>query len=248
MFGKRALEEGQHPEQPASSLTDIDTVGPDTNSFTSSIDEEIADVRALRAEVCHTVLQTAPGAPRQSPASYTNVTPWVTRVFFVHTYYAYIYVFYMFVLAFYKGYALEYPDWRRWMEMVFIMFIPALQHLRFYFGYWGCELGMAQDLCFFIVLCSLVMLVLMYFLFMQAYIVPLDGTLLFVAVVAVGVEGVCGAINALQTLKAQSSSLGQLVAMSASILLLFASLALFAFRELLPHEAVVEEVRWSQTS
>merc|ERR1719174_373819 len=99
----------------------------------------------------------AADATKKRLSSYTNLTPWVMRLFFVHTYYAYIYVFYMFVLAFYKGYALEFPDWRRWTEMVLVMFIPALQHLRFYFGYWGCELGMVHDLCFFILLCSVVM-------------------------------------------------------------------------------------------
>merc|ERR1719326_267677 len=136
------------------------------------------------------------------------------KFFFVYTYYAYIYVFYMFVLAFYKGYALEYPDWRRWVEMVLIMVVPFFQHLRFYFGYWGCELGRCYDLCVFLLLCSIVMVVLMYFLFFQAYIMPLDSTFLFVAVVLVAVEGVCGAINALQAMKLGTASTEQLVGLT----------------------------------
>merc|ERR1719487_1670435 len=103
------------------------------------------------------------------------------------------------------------------------MLVPFLQHLRFYFGYWGCELGMCHDLCVFLLLCSVVMVVLMYFLFFQAYIMPLDSTFLFIAVVIVAVEGVCGAINALQTLKIQSTTTCQMVMMSGSILLLLAS-------------------------
>merc|ERR1719450_1440414 len=123
------------------------------------------------------------------------------------------------------------------------MLVPFLQHLRFYFGYWGCELGTCQDLCVFLLLCSSVMVVLMYFLFFQAYIMPLDSTFLFVAVVAVAVEGVCGAINAMQAVKLQTLSTKQLAGMTASVILLFATVTLFVVRELLPHEAVVQELR-----
>jgi len=188
------------------------------------------------------VLQTAPGQIKWRSAAYTNLTPWVLKFFFIHTYYAYIYVFYMFVLAFYKGYALEYPEWRRWFEMVLIMVIPALQHLRFYFGYWGCELGMSSDITIFLLLCSVVMFVLMYFLFLQAYIMPLDSTFLVAAVVAVAVEGVCGAVNALQTLKLHSSSILSFVMLTWGIVLLLIAVVLFVVRQLLPQETMVEEL------
>eukprot|EP00929_Paragymnodinium_shiwhaense_P106007 TRINITY_DN7109_c0_g1_i1.p1 TRINITY_DN7109_c0_g1~~TRINITY_DN7109_c0_g1_i1.p1 ORF type:complete len:219 (+),score=47.41 TRINITY_DN7109_c0_g1_i1:94-750(+) len=184
----------------------------------------------------------AAGGKKLNPV-YTNLTPWVMRVFFVHTYYAYIYVFYMFVLAFYKGYALEYPDWRRWVEMVLIMLVPLLQHLRFYFGYWGCQVGKCNDLCVFLLLCSVVMVLLMYFLFFQAYIMPLDSTLLFIATVVVGLEGICGAINALQAMKLEAAGTGQLVGLTISVLLLFTTVSLFIVREILPHESVAQELR-----
>eukprot|EP00927_Polykrikos_kofoidii_P003737 TRINITY_DN11510_c0_g1_i1.p1 TRINITY_DN11510_c0_g1~~TRINITY_DN11510_c0_g1_i1.p1 ORF type:complete len:233 (+),score=33.54 TRINITY_DN11510_c0_g1_i1:91-789(+) len=187
-------------------------------------------------------LASSMGGKIRSP-SYANITPWVMKVFFVHTYYAYVYVFYMFVFAFYKGYALEYPDWRRYVEMALIMLVPFLQHPRFYFGYWGCELGTPLDLCIFLLLCCVVMVVLMYFLFFQAYIMPLDSTFLFVAVSVVCVEGMCGSINALQLMKLRSSSTLQLVCLTVSVLLLFSTVALFIVRELLPHEAVVQELR-----
>jgi len=199
-----------------------------------------SEAAALRAD--HVLSGAVIGAKARGPA-YTNLTPWVMKLFFVHTYYAYIYVFYMFVLAFYKGYALEYPDWRRWVEMVLIMCVPFFQHLRFYFGYWGCELGRATDLCVFLLLCSVVMVVLMYFLFFQAYIMPLDSTFLFVAVTVVAVEGVCGAINALQAMKLGNAGTEQLVGLTVSVLLLFTTVSLFIVRELLPHEAVVQELR-----
>merc|ERR1719217_2038070 len=105
--------------------------------------------------------------------------------------------------------------------MVLIMLVPFLQHLRFYFGYWGCDAGGCHELCVFLLLCSLVMIVLMYFLFFQAYIMPLDSTFLFVAVVAVAVEGVCGAINALQAMKLGNAGTEQLVGLTVSVLLLF---------------------------
>mmetsp|Transcript_110395 Transcript_110395/g.235765 ORF Transcript_110395/g.235765 Transcript_110395/m.235765 type:complete len:255 (+) Transcript_110395:88-852(+) len=235
-------------ENPAirSGVTDTDTNLPDGASLASSSDPPVdwEPKKAHLGQICVSVLQAAPGVPGQGPPNYTNLTPWVAKVFFMHTYYAYVYVFYMFVLAFYKGYALEYPDWRRWFEMVLIMIIPGLQHLRFYFGYWGCEHGMCVDLASFLFLCSAIMFLLMYFLFKQAYILPLDTTFLFIAVVIVGVEGVCGAINMLQTLKIQSTSLWQLVMMSVSIVLLLATVILFCVWELLPREAMVEELHF----
>eukprot|EP00927_Polykrikos_kofoidii_P003738 TRINITY_DN11510_c0_g2_i1.p1 TRINITY_DN11510_c0_g2~~TRINITY_DN11510_c0_g2_i1.p1 ORF type:complete len:221 (+),score=37.83 TRINITY_DN11510_c0_g2_i1:82-744(+) len=182
------------------------------------------------------------GSKPRSP-SYVNLTPWIMKVFFVHTYYAYIYVFYMFMLAFYKGYALEYPDSRRRIEMVLIMLVPFLQHLRFYFGYWGCELGSPRDLCAFLLLCSVVMVVLMYFLFFQAYIMPMDTTFLFVAVGIVGVEGICGSINTLQLMKLNTVSTVQVIALAISVLLVFCTVSLFILREMLPRESLVQELR-----
>ncbi|CAK0805613.1 unnamed protein product, partial [Prorocentrum cordatum] len=72
----------------------------------------------------NSVLETAPGMLQIAQKNSCNLTPWATRFFFVHTYYVYTYVFYMFVLAFYKGYALEYPASTRWMEMALIMTLP----------------------------------------------------------------------------------------------------------------------------
>lgn len=192
------------------------------------------------------VLCTAPGTKNLVDVHYTNLTPWVTRLFFVHTYFAYVYVFYMFVLAFYKGYALEYPDMRRAFEMTLIMLIPGFQHLRFYFGYWGCELGMTNDLCVFVFLCSGVMVLLMYFQFMQAYILPFESTFLFVAVSLVGVEGICGILNLLQTIKLQSSNWFQLCIVTFSVMLLLLVETSYMVRELLPHEAEVEDIRYSK--
>mmetsp|Transcript_106017 Transcript_106017/g.310050 ORF Transcript_106017/g.310050 Transcript_106017/m.310050 type:complete len:248 (-) Transcript_106017:86-829(-) len=195
-------------------------------------------------ELCLTVLHTSPGAPNMGPEAYTNVTPWITKLFFVHTYYAYIYTFYMFMLAFYKGYALEYTTFRRIGEMVCIVVLPVLQHLRFFFGYWGNELGMIYDLCIFVMLSGVTMLVLMFFLFLQAYIMPFDSTFLFIAVVVVAVEGVCGAINTLQTVKLQTTTCFQIMMVAASITGLLTAISLFIVRELLPRETVVEEGRW----
>jgi|EP00927_Polykrikos_kofoidii_P003740 hypothetical protein len=170
--------------------------------------------------------------------TYVNLTPWVTRLIFVHTYYAYTYVFYMFVLAFYKGYALEYTHARRWIEMVLIMVVPFLQHLRFYFGYWGCELGRPLDLWMFLVLCSVVMVVLMYFLFYQAYIMPFDNTFLLIAIGIVGVEGVCGSVNSLQLLKLRNHSTIQLLGLLIGVLLHLGTVAVYIGLEILQLEAV----------
>jgi len=199
--------------------------------------------------VCMTVLETAPGAPKQGPRDYLNLVPWVSKLFFAHTYYAYIYVFYMFLLAFYKAYALQYPDWIRWFEMVLIMVLPIMQHLRFFFGYWGCELGMFVDLQSFIFLCAGVMLVLMYFLFKQAYIIPMDSNILFVAVVLVAAEGVCGAINALQAVKLHTAKWGQIIVTTANIMFFLGTVAVFIGAVMMPREAsVVEEVVWESRS
>mmetsp|Transcript_47439 Transcript_47439/g.85406 ORF Transcript_47439/g.85406 Transcript_47439/m.85406 type:complete len:256 (+) Transcript_47439:204-971(+) len=189
------------------------------------------------------VLTSVPGV-KHGPAGYSNLTPWVKTFFFVHTYYVYIYVFYMFVLAFYKGYALEYPQALQSREILLIMTIPALQHLRFFFGHWGCELGMPADLCAFLALCSMTMFALMYFLFYQAYIMPLDTTFLSVAVAAVGIEGLCGIINSLQTMKVMSLSTLQYIILLIGILAVLATGVVFIVKEMLPREDWVEQYRY----
>jgi len=172
--------------------------------------------------------------------AYTNLTPWVTKLFFCHTYYAYVFVFYLFLLMFYKGYALEYPDWRRPEEMVLIMCIPALQHVRFYFGYWGCEKGMARDLFIFLFFCTCLLWVLMYFLFKQAYILPLDAMLSLVAVVIVVIEGFCGVINILQTIKIHSQSSFSVLAIVVNILCFLVTVVAFLVLQISPNLALEE--------
>jgi hypothetical protein len=194
---------------------------------------------------CSTVLETAPGMSQIAPKHSCNLTPWVTRFFFMHTYYVYTYVFYMFVLAFYKGYALEYPASTRWMEMALIMTFPLVHHLRFYFGYWGCEFGFVIDLCVFLTLCTLVMCQLMYFIFWQAYVMPTDLTVLFVGALAVCIEGLCGIVNALQALTLRQLSVMQRVMLSGCVMMSLASILCFAVVQMLPQQAVTEE--WVQS-
>eukprot|EP00747_Dinoflagellata_sp_TGD_P211089 gnl/TRDRNA2_/TRDRNA2_84294_c0_seq1.p2 gnl/TRDRNA2_/TRDRNA2_84294_c0~~gnl/TRDRNA2_/TRDRNA2_84294_c0_seq1.p2 ORF type:complete len:215 (+),score=48.41 gnl/TRDRNA2_/TRDRNA2_84294_c0_seq1:51-695(+) len=165
---------------------------------------------------------------------YTNLAPWSTKLFFAHTYYVYITVFYMFLLLFYKGYALEYPNWRRPTEMVMIMFIPVLHHTRFYFGHWGCEKGVPSDLAIFLVFCALVMWMQMYFLFKQAYILPMDQTLNFIAIIIIIVEGMVGTINALQAIKLRSSTTAQAFNVMVGIVLFLIAVIAFIAAEIHP--------------
>mmetsp|Transcript_63285 Transcript_63285/g.98434 ORF Transcript_63285/g.98434 Transcript_63285/m.98434 type:complete len:230 (+) Transcript_63285:77-766(+) len=176
-------------------------------------------------------------SPQKAPA-YTNLTPWVTRCFFVHSYYAYVFVFYLFLLMFYKGYALEYPAWRRPEEMILIMVIPALQHMRFYYGYWGCEKGSPRDLTIFLFFCTCVMWMLMYFLFKQAYILPLDAMLSSVAVFIVVIEGFCGIINILQTVKIRTQSTLEVLAVVFNILCFLSTVIAFLIFEISPNLAL----------
>jgi len=188
------------------------------------------------------VLLTAPGMRKRF--AYANLTPWVSKLFFVHTYYVYIYVFLLFVLLFYKGYALEYPMSRRWYDMVMCMLLPPVQHLRFYFGHWGCQLGMWVDLSLFLCLCGLTNCLLMYFQYGQAYIMPMDSTLMFTALCIVSVEGMCGCINILQMLKTQVVSCPRMVTMSVSIFVFLLSMAIFVVQTLIPHQAYVQEMTY----
>lgn len=161
-----------------------------------------------------------------------NLTPWIKSLFFAHTYYVYIYTFYLFILAFYKSYALEFDNLRKTAELLGIMCIPALQHVRFYFGYWGCELSTYSDITTFIFMCSFVMLVLMYFCFKQAYVMPLDSDLLCIGIGLVIVEGICGIVNSLQVLKSKSLSCCQTILLSISIIMLISIIIFFILQYL----------------
>jgi hypothetical protein len=192
--------------------------------------------------ILYTLCEQAGNSKHQT--SYFNLTPYVKSMFFLHSYFAYVYVFYMFVFAFYKGYALQYPPFRHKIEIVLIMTIPLMQHFRFFFGYWGCEKGHPLDLCLFLVLNSTMMAVLTYFLFYQCYIMPLDTTFISIAMVAVAAEGLCGIINALQTLKLRRLGVGMQFSILASIIGLLAMSAWFLLKEMLPKEAWIEEYRF----
>jgi len=180
--------------------------------------------------------------------SYANLTPWVTQLFFLHTYYAYISVFFMFLLMFYKGYALEYPPLRRVEEMVLIMVIPVLQHIRFYFGFWGCEGGGARELCVFVLFCTTLLWVLMYFLFRQAYILPLDAMITTIAVAFVLIEGFCGIINLLQSVKLHTLHKVEVVAAAVNIICFLVTTVMFVMCELSPSAALEEMIKPGPTA
>jgi Kef-type K+ transport system membrane component KefB len=173
---------------------------------------------------------------------YSNMTPWIARLFFVHTYYAYMVLFYMILTAFYKGYALDYPKGRFYKEMALVMIVPLVQHAHFYFGNIGCKLGMPRDLCWFLFFCTVLMWMLMYLLFWQTYIVPLESKLCFVSAVVVTVEGTCGVVNVLQTLAIQPSriELGSTLSMITNVLLFIITVAALIVFEFMP--APEEEV------
>jgi len=146
-------------------------------------------------------MQASKGPP------YSNLTPWLKTLFFIHTYFDYIFVFYMFLMCFYKGYALEYPWARRQAEMGLVMFLPLMSHSTFYFGHSGCETGEKVDLCIFLFSISGKMWAIMYFLFKQAYIFHMDIKLCFIAELVTGIEGACGVMNILQTINRKSGKL-----------------------------------------
>jgi len=235
-------------ERPVFTGGDSSIAGPGGSPAASSYGS-LAGCHGSSAEVYCSVLQVAPGMLKESGYGRFNVTPWVRWLFFAHTYFVYIYVFFMFVLAFYKCYALEYPVWRRWAEMVLIMLIPCVQHLRFYFGHWGCELGLVYDLCAFLFLNAAAMLLLMYFLFLQAYIMPLDSSFLFVAIVLVIVESLCGLVNAMNAMKLRTLTRAQTIMMTASIISALVVFGLFVEQELAGKEALVDQsaMRWRGT-
>lgn len=163
-----------------------------------------------------------------------NLTPWVTSVFFVHTYYCYLYSFFLIVFSYYKSYALEHPEWRKWLEIMLLISLPALQHMRFFFGYWACQLGFPVDLAIFLSLCPVVMSLLMYFRFDQMYILPLESTLLFIALWVIALEAFSGAINALQVLKITPLPFWQRMAVGLSILCSLAAVCILLLLELTP--------------
>ncbi|CAE6969862.1 85P [Symbiodinium sp. CCMP2456] len=187
-------------------------------------------------QIYTSVLHLPPCRSKQSLPNYQNLTPCVKSFFFAHTYLVYVYTFYMFVFAFYKGYALQYPKGRAAWELVLIMTLPCLQHLRFYFGYWGLELGMVYDISFFLLLSSITITVLTYFLFFQAYIMPLEMSILTIAIAAVIVESVCGIINVLQTLKLAPLTFFQTLLLLSAIISVIMVTSGFLVKELLPNE------------
>mmetsp|Transcript_58783 Transcript_58783/g.170546 ORF Transcript_58783/g.170546 Transcript_58783/m.170546 type:complete len:228 (+) Transcript_58783:153-836(+) len=188
---------------------------------------------------CSSILQAPPGIMPATKGGYSNVTPWIAKLFFAHSYFVYIYVFYMFVFAFYKGYTLEYPSERVWQEMVGIMAIPFFQHLRFYFGFWGCELGLVYDLSAFSFLNAVVMTLLMYFLFFQAYIFPIDSDFLTVAILLVMLESCCGIVNMLPAMK-RNLSMCSAMLMFTGIMAVFAAGGAFFCLLIRGHDVATE--------
>mmetsp|Transcript_5352 Transcript_5352/g.11835 ORF Transcript_5352/g.11835 Transcript_5352/m.11835 type:complete len:220 (+) Transcript_5352:49-708(+) len=176
--------------------------------------------------------------------SFANVTPWVLNLFFFHTYYAYICVFYLFVLAYYKGFAMQYPRFRRAQEMVLVMVLPVTQHLRFYLGYWGCQVGEPYYLVGFLFLCVGLSWAFFYFLFLQAYIMPLESALVYPTVIGVFVEAGCGMINAIRPCHWQDTSRTHIffVVLSAALMLLTYG-AFFAMFCMYPFDHPAEEAQ-----
>mmetsp|Transcript_99063 Transcript_99063/g.212210 ORF Transcript_99063/g.212210 Transcript_99063/m.212210 type:complete len:232 (+) Transcript_99063:61-756(+) len=171
-------------------------------------------------------------------ALFANLTPWVHSLFFIHTYFCYIFVFYMFLMIFYKGYALEFPAYRKQQEMALLMSIPILQHAFFYFGHWGNHHGSQKDLCLFLCFATWLMWSLMYFLFRQAYIMPLESRICFLNAVIVAVEGFCGVVNLLQTLFTQprtgGSSVAVIMLIAVNIICFLVSTFFLIFLEFMP--------------
>ncbi|CAK0889297.1 unnamed protein product [Prorocentrum cordatum] len=173
-------------------------------------------------------------APLAKRSSYSNLTPWVETLLFVHTYFAYTFVFYMLLLVFYKGYALEYPTGRQQREMLLVMIIPVMHHAQFYFANEGMGKGSQRDLCVFIFFCTCMLWILMYFLFWQAYVVPLESKLCFVSAVLVAAEGMCGVVNVLQTVTSRSPFTTQTSAVYLQVLLNVTTVAALIAFECMP--------------
>jgi hypothetical protein len=168
------------------------------------------------------------------PSDFHNLTPWVTTVFFLHSYFCYLYVFFMIVFSYFKSYALEHPEWRKWTEILLIISIPGLQHARFFFGYWGCQLGLPIDIAVFLSFCPIVMSLLMYFRFNQMYILPIEHTLLFIALWLVALEAFSGVVNALQVLKIMPCRLLHRFALWLSICCSLAAVVVLVLLEMTP--------------
>merc|ERR1719195_1704151 len=83
------------------------------------------------------------------------------------------------------------------------MFIPLVQHAFFYFGYFGCDKGTPMYLSLFVCISTGLLWILMYFLFRQAYIMPIESKLCFFSALLICVEGTCGLVNLLQTITAR---------------------------------------------
>merc|ERR1719218_548840 len=108
-------------------------------------------------------------------------------------------------------------------------------------------MGQSRDLCIFLFFCTCLLWMLMYFLFKQAYILPLDAMLSLVAVVIVAIEGFCGVINILQTIKIHSQSTTYVLAVVINILCFLATVVAFLIFEISPNLAL-EEVHQVHTT
>eukprot|EP00747_Dinoflagellata_sp_TGD_P163116 gnl/TRDRNA2_/TRDRNA2_181462_c0_seq1.p1 gnl/TRDRNA2_/TRDRNA2_181462_c0~~gnl/TRDRNA2_/TRDRNA2_181462_c0_seq1.p1 ORF type:complete len:261 (-),score=49.04 gnl/TRDRNA2_/TRDRNA2_181462_c0_seq1:27-809(-) len=227
-------------EQPPETAIPI----PNKNLMTDSDDSDVekGQVAMAPTRVGECSVLTAPVLLRLSkPPGYVNLAPWATKLFFAHTYYAYFVTFVSYMLLFYKGYTLEYPAWRRPMEMCLVMCIPILQHVRFYFGHWCFDLGLAPDQSVFMVACAAVLWLHMYFLFKQAYMFPMEATLHRVEILLTTAEGLIGIFNVLQTVAMCKLSIQYKVSVWLSTLLFLTSATLFVVGSLHPGEGWIHE-------
>merc|ERR1719218_348961 len=101
-------------------------------------------------------------------------------------------------------------------------------------------MGQSRDLCIFLFFCTCLLWMLMYFLFKQAYILPLDAMLSLVAVLIVVIEGFCGVINILQTIKIHSQSSTFVLAVVVNILCFLATVIAFLILQISPNLALEE--------
>eukprot|EP00434_Breviolum_minutum_P008468 symbB.v1.2.007471.t1/scaffold455.1/size335105/19 len=120
------------------------------------------------------------------------------------------------------------------------MALPCVQHVRFFFGHWGLEYGLVYDLSAFLFLSAAKIIMLMYFLFAQAFIMRLDVRFLTLAVAAVVVESACGIINVLQTLKLAALNATETVLLLTSVVSVLTVASYFVIEELLPNEIFPE--------
>lgn len=200
-----------------------------------------------KLELFSSILVSEPGCPRAAYLWHSNLTPFTEHLFFLHSYYDYILVFYLFSLAYYKGYALEYSEHVRIEEFAMILLLPALNHLRFFFGHWGFECGTPVDLAAFLLASVMVSLILTYFTCLQAYLVPLDHLVLQPGLILVVFEGLCGIINAMQALRHKSCSMLHCMLLYGGIMAFIAVQVFCLYVFLLPPDARLDQdmlTRW----